>query len=86
VQLTTYRREFLADCYYRAQAGGAAPYQAIATNPIGARGLLINYRASNLLRHHLRHQPGQAPGQVRRQERWQQSPQSSRRNFRRWRS
>jgi len=44
VQLTTYRREFLADCYYRAQAGGAATGQAIASNPMGARGLLISYR------------------------------------------
>jgi len=43
-QLTDFEREFLVTSYYRAQAGGAATYQAIASNPMGVRGLLLTYR------------------------------------------
>lgn len=43
-QLTQYERDFLVGSYLRAMAGGAATYQAIAANPQGARGLLLDYR------------------------------------------
>lgn len=43
-QLTDFETQFLITSYYRAQAGGAATHQAIATNPMGARGLLVSYR------------------------------------------
>ena len=43
-QLTDFERDLLVTSYYRAQAGGAATMQLIATNPQGARGLLLTYR------------------------------------------
>ena len=43
-QLTDFERELLVTSYYRAQSGGAATYQAIASNPMGVRGLLLTYR------------------------------------------
>ena len=42
--LTTFERDFLVNSHFRAQAGGAATYHAMATNPMGARGLLVTYR------------------------------------------
>lgn len=43
-QLTIYERDFLVQSYQRAIAGGAATNQVIASNPDGARGLLVSYR------------------------------------------
>ena len=43
-QLSLYERDFLFTSYERAQAGGQATLQQIATNPLGARGLLHVYR------------------------------------------
>ncbi|MFV0336100.1 MAG: peptidoglycan-binding domain-containing protein [Tropicimonas sp.] len=43
-QLTQYERDFLLTSHNRALAGGAATNQMIAANPMGARGLLLNYR------------------------------------------
>ncbi|MGC9370271.1 MAG: peptidoglycan-binding domain-containing protein, partial [Paracoccaceae bacterium] len=43
-QLTQYERDFLVTSYHRAIAGGPATTQLIATNPMGARGLLKNYQ------------------------------------------
>lgn len=43
-QLTDYERSMLVGSYHRAIAGGAATQQQIATNPMGARGLLLAWR------------------------------------------
>ncbi|MCA0997668.1 peptidoglycan-binding domain-containing protein [Alloyangia pacifica] len=43
-QLTQYERDFLVSSYRRAQAGGPATAQQVASNPQGVRGLLIAYR------------------------------------------
>lgn len=43
-QLTQYERDFLISSYYRAQSGGPATSQLIASNPQGVRGLLVVYR------------------------------------------
>jgi len=43
-QLTQYEHDFLVGSYHRAIAGGAATTQLIATNPMGARGLLKSYQ------------------------------------------
>ncbi len=42
--LTPYERDFLVTSYQRALAGGATTAQMIATNPMGARGLLTTFR------------------------------------------
>lgn len=42
--LTPYERDFLVASYQRAIAGGAVTAQMIASNPMGAKGLLIAYR------------------------------------------
>ncbi len=43
-QLTEFERSFLVGSYHRAQAGGMLTAQAIAANPQGPRGLLLQYR------------------------------------------
>ncbi|WP_353471445.1 peptidoglycan-binding domain-containing protein [Salipiger sp. H15] len=43
-QLTEYERDFLVSSYRRAQAGGPATAQMIASNPQGVRGLLTSFR------------------------------------------
>ncbi|WP_289155476.1 peptidoglycan-binding domain-containing protein [uncultured Salipiger sp.] len=43
-QLTQYERDFLIGSYHRAQAGGPATSQLIASNPLGVKGLLVAYR------------------------------------------
>lgn len=43
-QITQYERDFLISSYYRAQSGGPATAQLIASNPQGVRGLLTIYR------------------------------------------
>lgn len=43
-QLTTYERDFLVSSYHRAIAGGASTHQLVATNPMGAKGLLKTYQ------------------------------------------
>lgn len=45
-ELTPGQREVLVNAFYRAQAGGAATEQAIASNPQGVRGLLTAFAAS----------------------------------------
>ncbi|MEO8244450.1 MAG: peptidoglycan-binding domain-containing protein, partial [bacterium] len=42
--LADYQRDLLVTSYYRAQSGGSATAQAIASNAMGVRGLLITYR------------------------------------------
>jgi peptidoglycan hydrolase-like protein with peptidoglycan-binding domain len=42
--LSTYERDFLVGSYHRAIAGGAVTSQMIASNPMGARGLLTTYQ------------------------------------------
>ncbi|MFP7570385.1 peptidoglycan-binding domain-containing protein [Marivita sp. S2033] len=43
-QLTSFERDFLISSFHRAQAGGPATAQLIASNPQGVRGILIAYR------------------------------------------
>jgi hypothetical protein len=47
-QLSQFERDFLISSYYRAQAGGPATAQLVASNPQGVRGLLIAYRDEKL--------------------------------------
>lgn len=42
--LTPYERDFLVTSYQRAMAGGAVTAQMIASNPMGAKGLLVTFR------------------------------------------
>jgi hypothetical protein len=42
--LSPYERDFLVTSYQRALTGGATTAQMIATNPMGAKGLLIVFR------------------------------------------
>jgi hypothetical protein len=47
-QLNDFERDLLVSSYYRAQAGGATTAQMIATNPRGAKGVLIGWRDERL--------------------------------------
>lgn len=47
-QLNEFERDLLVSSYYRAQAGGATTAQMIATNPRGAKGVLIGWRDERL--------------------------------------
>jgi hypothetical protein len=46
-QLAEDQRAFLVNSYYRAQSGGAATDQAIASKPDGVRGLLTEWRSAS---------------------------------------
>ena len=47
-ELNAFERDFLVQSYYRAQSGGATVMNQIATDPRGARGLLVNWRDERL--------------------------------------
>lgn len=47
-QLNDWERDLLVQSYYRAQAGGALTAQQVATNPMGTKGLLRQYRDEKL--------------------------------------
>ncbi|ETX27529.1 peptidoglycan-binding domain-containing protein [Roseivivax isoporae] len=47
-QLTQYERDFLVSSFHRAQAGGPATAQLVASNPQGVKGLLTVYRDEQL--------------------------------------
>jgi peptidoglycan hydrolase-like protein with peptidoglycan-binding domain len=47
-QLTEFERSFLVGSYHRAQSGGPATAQLVASNPQGLRGLLTIYREEQM--------------------------------------
>jgi peptidoglycan hydrolase-like protein with peptidoglycan-binding domain len=47
-QLNDFERDILISSYYRAQSGGAATAQLMATNPRGAKGVLIAWKDERL--------------------------------------
>lgn len=64
-QLTDFERNFLIQSYTRAQAGGFATQQTIATMPDGTRGLLRQYRNQQLQAAAMQPNPNQVmPGQT----------------------